>query len=409
MKQRTDQPGVLTDDELRGLSPDELVDVGQRAMDEQRPFDARRIYTSLAEQVPDDPAAQLYLALACFFCGRNDEALEALDVALRLDGTDADAHLIRGEILLEGGRYVEGWQEIRWRYRLDPEFEPPSTLPEWKGEDFAGKDLLVFLEGGHGDTMWASRFLPLVKTRGGSVYLRTRPSTRRLFAHLQGVDGFVDDGYDETEFDCYTTTLCIPESLALETPGQSPLPTFYEAPPDAERAAAIDEHAEGRFKVGVIWSGSPGYGNSRRRSASLDAFLTLAENPDIQLFSLQKGPEQQTFRARNLGPKMVEIDDLDFADAASTIRSLDLIVMTDTALAHLAGSIGAPIWLLLAYRPFWYYGLQGDRCSWYPSMRLFRQPAPGDWPSVFASVGRSLANAVAAKRKGDWPGASFDV
>lgn len=395
--------------ELSDLSVDDLVDLGNRYLHEDRPHEAQAVFTRLVEQVPDASEAFFLLAQANHFAGQSDEALRAIEIALRLDEDDVESHLLRADILLEHGRYAEGWREARWRYGLDPDFRPPSNLPEWQGEDFSGKDLLVFLEGGHGDTMWASRFLPLVKARGGSVYLLTRPSTRRLFATLEGVDGFVDEGYDETEFDLFTTTLCLPDCLALDAPERTSLPTFYEAPLDDARIDGIRSIAGDRFKVGFIWSGSENYINNRRRAASLDAFLRLAEHPEIQLFSLQKGPEQQTLRKRKLDPTIVEINDLDFADSASVIRALDLIVMTDTALAHLAGSIGAPIWVLLAHRPFWYFGFEGSRCPWYPSMRLFRQPAPGDWPSVFDAVARSLSNAVAAKRDGRWPAATFEV
>lgn len=357
------------------------------------PADALTVYRRILECKPDDPGSHYDVGISLYHCNDVAASRGPFEDAVRLDPDYADAQLMLGHVLLELGDFAAGWQKFRWRRALDPDLELPD-LPEWRGERFDGKDLLVFQEGGHGDSMWASRFLPAVKARGGNVYLVTRQSTRRLFATLEGVDGYADEGFDEAEFDLFTTLLDLPAALGLTDPLSVPLPTFYAAEPRKGQRALFARAPEKTFKVGIVWSGSEGYAENARRSVSLDRFLRLADVPGIQLFSLQKGPQQDVLKEAKLGDRIIDLDDGDFAETSGLIRALDLIIMTDTAIAHLAGSIDCPVWVLLSHRPYWFFGSEGERSPWYPSMRLFRQPDPGDWNNVFQDVERALREIV---------------
>ncbi|MGF1609202.1 MAG: hypothetical protein ACFCUQ_07385, partial [Kiloniellales bacterium] len=268
--------------------------------------------------------------------------------------------------------------------------------------------ILLYPEQGFGDTILASRFIAQVKDQGASVILECKPALRRLFTGLEGVDRLAELGAVKDGFDCHCSLLDLPGLLGLE-PGCIPPPPRLTVPDEARaRARHLLAPAEGRFKVGVVWSGSVTYKGNRKRAAALQRFLDLAAVPGVQLYSLYKGPLERELKESGAGPLLIDVgsNDADLADAAAVIEQLDLVVMTDSAVAHLTGSLGRPIWNLLGFSPYWIYGPAGETTPWYPSMRLFRQPAGGDWDPVFARVKEELAAAVAAKRAGNWPPAA---
>jgi hypothetical protein len=156
------------------------------------------------------------------------------------------------------------------------------------------------------------------------------------------------------------------------------------------------------FRVGIVWSGSVTFRNNHRRAVGLERFLPLAEIPGVQLFSLQKGPPYEQFRRLAPLPAVVDLGSLfeDFADTAAVLRQLDLVVMTDSSVAHLCGALGVPIWNLLNFHAYWIYPPGQDSSPWYPSMRLFRQRRPSDWDEVFGRLHQALELAVATKRAG---------
>jgi ADP-heptose:LPS heptosyltransferase len=152
-----------------------------------------------------------------------------------------------------------------------------------------------------------------------------------------------------------------------------------------EKFAYIGEKFKGKKKVGIVWSGSVTFAGNAHRAVSLDQFLALTELPDIQLFSLQKGPKEKELSEHAIAPLIENLAPKfdSFADTAAAIEQLDLIVMTDSSVAHLAATLGKPVINLLQYKPYWLYGLAGDSCAWYNSMRFIRQTQPGDWQPVF--------------------------
>jgi hypothetical protein len=157
------------------------------------------------------------------------------------------------------------------------------------------------------------------------------------------------------------------------------------------RLTRLLDRGHSRLRVGIIWSGSEDYGNNRHRAARLTDFLRLTELPSVQLYSLQKGPPRAQLAESGVGNLLIDADDCDFAETAALVRALDLVVMTDSAVAHIAGSLGTPVWVLLDANPYWYHGASGEGADWYPSMRYFRQDRPGDWAGVMDRVFCALA------------------
>lgn len=354
---------------------------------------------------PTSSRARHNHAIALKAAGRPHDALAELDAARRLDPAAPGPRWDRALILLALGRYTEGWAEYESRWLLKDHPRPRGETPRWNGQDFAGKALLVYPEQGFGDAILTARFISAVRARGGRVIFECKPELRRLFHGLAGVDRLSAPG-ERIDVDLAVPAMSLPGLLgvSLDTVPPSPRPRV----PSAAVARARSRLApyDGRFKVGIVWSGSVTFKGNALRATRLDQFLRLAEVEGVQLFSLQKGPPAAELGESGAGGSLVV--DLageagDFADTAAMIENLDLIVMTDSAVAHLAGSLGRPVWNLLNLVPYWLYLREREDTPWYPTMRLFRQERLGDWDGVFARVADALKRAVAAKRAGRWP------
>lgn len=372
-----------------------LVELGDLQTDNGRPDMAVRILSQAIEVEPDNPILHYRHGLHLRSSGRADEALIAIERALQL-APEFDAALFEKSMLqLQIGHLPEGWQNYDRRHLFDPAYRPPQDIPSWTGDPFPGKRLLVMHEGGHGDVIWAARFLKSVQALGGTVHLQMRPALKNLFSRLEGIDNIVEPGADLSEFDIYCPILSLPAMFKVADPRRFPPAKLHAQPAEDGRLPRLLARAGNRFRVGIIWSGNETYANNRHRATTLEQFLPIIENPDVQVFSLQKGGQQAVLRESGLGNLIIDADDFDFAETAALIEALDLIIMTDSGVAHISGSLGKPIWNLLDFCPFWMFGLEDDSTPWYPSMRVFRQKAPGDWDTVFSEVREALEELVA--------------
>ncbi len=344
-------------------------------------------------------------AVALREAGQYEAALREFEVAIRLAPHNETLRWDRAMVLLHLGLWEEGWSAYEWRYRLAEMKPKPAGLPRWLGEDFQGKTLVLRPEQGFGDTLFALRWLPLVKARGGRVVLLAKPPLLRLLQGVPGADAVLPLDQPPPDAAFHASLMDLPRLFAASAETAPPCPRLA-IPAEADvKAAAWLKPAAGLFTVGVVWSGSVTFRNNAKRAVAVERFLPLGEMPGVQLVSLQKGPREPDLESSGAGAVMLELGSrvTDFAETAAVIRRLDLVIMTDSSVAHLCGVLGRPVWNLLNFVPYWLYGEAGEATPWYPSMRLFRQPRPADWDSVFAVLRNELTKAVEAKRDGRWP------
>jgi Tfp pilus assembly protein PilF len=327
------------------------------------------------------------------------DALAAFQHVLNLAPEHVTAHTDRAQIRLMLGEFAEGWAEFEWRWKLKELAPPNYRQPRWTGADLPEATILLWPEQGFGDTLLGARYAPLVKERVGKVIIGCQPPLVRLFRTIPGVDEVLAVGQTLPEFDVQCPLLSLPGIFGTDLDSvPPPVPVSVSEEARAKFVPVMAPYSD-QLKVGIVWSGSVTFKSNHLRAAALERFLPFAEIPGVQLFSLQKGPrapDLDAVRARALIVDLAPHLD-DFADTAAALEALDLVIMTDSSVAHLAGALGRPVWNLLAYVPYWLYLRERTDSPWNPSMRLFRQPKPGDWDSVFAETRTALA-ALAAQR-----------
>jgi tetratricopeptide (TPR) repeat protein len=380
------------------LDPDDPIArslLGGTLVQLDRAAEAEPHFHAAVELRPDDGEGFNNLALALRARGRLDEAIAACRTAVGLVPDDAEAHVHLAELLLLAGDYGEGFAEYEWRRRL-PDTAPPGDgldAPTWDGDDPAGRTILVVAEQGYGDTLHFCRYAPLLAARGGRVVLVVQEALADLCRSLDGVDAVVASGAPLPAFDLKVPLLSLPHLMG-STPETTPATVPYLAPP-ADRLArwqgAFDGLPPGR-RVGIAWQGNPRGAGDRGRSVPLARFLDLAAIGGARLVSLQKGAGHEQLAALPAGAAVEDAGRRcdDFADTAAVMADLDLIVTTDTAVAHLAGALGRPTWVALKGDPDWRWHVDRDDSPWYPSLRLFRQATAGDWDGVFAAIRSAL-------------------
>jgi len=376
--------------------------------DEARCVEAIENYRQAVRLKPDFAEAYNHLGVVLNAQGgyaetiQNDEAIENYRRALQIDPNFAEAHWNLSLVLLRTGRLTEGWKEYEWR--LNPELDITTyphcyEIPRWDGTCFKSKKLLVHYEQGLGDTLHFMRYLPLVKARGGTVILEVRKPLYRLLQGFPGVDELIEASFDDKpaeKFDYHVSLMDLPKIFAttLETiPAE--VPYIHACPTKAEYWRK--KLAGPYFKVGIVWAGSPTHGNDRYRSCMLNYFAPLTKVVGVQLYGLQKG--EAAAQAEELADEMA-ITNLgtefeDFTDTAAAIENLDIVVSVDTAVLHLAGAMGKPVWALLPLSPDWRWMLKRQDSPWYPTMKLFRQKKWGQWEPVFQRVAEELRTMAA--------------
>ncbi len=354
--------------------------------------DAVAAYRRSLALKPDHATAWNNLGLALQAMNRLPEAIEAFRRALEPAHGFAHAHWNLALALLAHGEDAEGWREYEWRLRL-PELgarASPPTAPRWQGEDLAGKTLLLTTEQGLGDALQFVRYTSRLAARGACVIVQALPPLRRLLASAPGVASIIAAGDVLPECDFSIPLLSVPGALGASS--IDPACTVPYLRVDAARredvAARIAGIAGGSRRIGIAWSGSPHHANDRRRSIPLSALVRLFALPGISWFSLQKGAgEDQIAQVPAAAAALALLDACnDFDGIAATVDALDAVVTVDTSIAHLAGALGKPVHVLLPFAPDWRWGITGDRTPWYPTARLHRQPATGDWASAIDAL-----------------------
>jgi tetratricopeptide (TPR) repeat protein len=327
--------------------------------------------------------------------GRFAEALDEYGRAIALKPDYAEAHFNRAHALLLSGNFAEGWAEYEWRFAVAGD-QRRFAQPLWAGEPLAGRTILVHAEQGFGDTIQFVRYAALLAARGARVVLEAPQPLLRLLASAPGIAEWVAAGAALPRFDCHCPLLSLPRVLATEL-ATIPAATPYLAASPERVGYWRDRLPPARLRVGIAWQGNPRARHDRSRSIPLREFAPLAAIPGIRLVSLQQhdGLDQLQalpagMRVETLGAEFDAGPDA-FLDTAAVMGELDLIVTCDTAIAHLAGALGRPVFVLLADHPDWRWLTGRDDSPWYPSMRLFRQTEPGDWSGPVTNVAAALA------------------
>jgi tetratricopeptide (TPR) repeat protein len=379
--------------------------------------------------------------------GRLPEALAAYDLALVHDPQSASTHWNRALSLLQAGDFAQGWREYEWRWQRPQTPPRPFREPRWDGTPLQGRTLLIYMEQGLGDMLLFIRFARLAKERGGKVIVECPPMLVELFARCPGVDQVVAEGSPLPPFDVQvplmslsgllgTTLETVPadvpylfaedalvqqwgmklqERLGRSLVGQAARATDRTPTQSKDRAPAQrGDRAPANLSptpdscslpsdsspltIGIVWQGNPRHGLDRYRSIPLIEFAPLARVPGVQLVSLQQqaGREQlHHLRGRFVVVELLE-PECSWSDTAALVQNLDLVIAVDTAVCHLAGGLGKPVWVPLSAVGEWRWLLHRDDSPWYPTMRLFRQKRLGSWRGVFRRMVRvltSLANA----------------
>jgi len=326
-----------------------------------------------------------------------DAAVFHYDRSLALDPSDPEAYKNRSFAHLMMGRFHQGFEDFEWRWKAPPLDKAWRELgcPQWDGRHaLQGKAILVHAEQGLGDTLQFCRYLQAVKSRGAAqVVFEVQRPLLHLMRMVEGADVVVPQGLPLPQYDFHIPLMSLPRAFGT-TPGTIPAPVPYLRAPDGAEARWAAQLPQGTFNIGICWQGSA-KGTEVGKGIPLAAFRPLADFPDVRLFSLQKQGGEDDWRQAPEGMKVESFGPafdsaVPFADTAGVMCNLDLVVTTDTSVAHLAGGLGVPVWVALPHAADWRWGASGATSPWYPTMRLFRQASRGQWDACFHAIRQAL-------------------
>ncbi|MBX3423599.1 MAG: glycosyltransferase family protein [Pirellulaceae bacterium] len=336
--------------------------------------------------------------------GNLDLALQYYGQALELSPQDAELHRNLGVIYLLQGRFAEGWTQYRWRWRVGDLNRLPS-IPVWDGTHPSGKAILLTAEQGLGDTLQFVRFAEILRQRGAKTLIHCQAALMALLQNNANLGPVYPNNLAVPQpMDVQCSLLDVADLLQLDLPTIPGMAGYIQPTQNLRQYwQATLPKSPGQFRIGIAWQGNPDHQADLYRSCPLSEFEAIARIDGVQLVSLQKGfGSQQLDQWR--GPPIMRLDDSTdtssgaFMDTAAIMQSLDLVITSDTAIAHLGGALGVPTWIVLSFVPDWRWLLQRSDSPWYPSVRLFRQPSAGDWTNVFAAVERALVDVLKSAR-----------
>jgi Flp pilus assembly protein TadD len=320
-------------------------------------------------------------------------------IELKPDHTKAHDRLGAAHLLL--GDFDAGWPEYEWRPR-----EPRGFgQPQWRGEPLQGEPILLHADQDFGDTLQFVRYAPLVAARGGRVVLEVQSEHYRLMSSLPGVETVIARGTALPDFAWHCPLASLPfafRTTLATIPAQVP---YLNAAPALVRSW-VDRLGSTPPRIGLVWAGAPAQTWDQPRSLRrLSLLAPLAKVEEAAFFSLQVGPAAAQVNELAAELPLVDLSPYlsDYAETAAAIAGLDLVISSDTSVVHLAGALGKPVWILLACVADWIWLLDREDSPWYPTARLFRQPAPGAWPAVIDRVADELRRVVAGDRSVLWP------
>jgi hypothetical protein len=376
--------------------PEVYNNLGATLNDSLRYAEAVEALQDAVRRKPDFVPAYANLGYAYLQMNDPVAAVRSLERAVMLAPEYFDAHWLLSHAYLLAGRMAEGWREYEWRWKkVDSTLYPALALPRWDGTALEGKAILLFTEQGYGDAIQCIRYAPAVAALGGSLIVECQPELVRLFRSVEGIDQVIPRGSRLPHVDVQSPLMSLPMYF-LPSPidAVSRVPYLRVEPETiAEWEAKLGSQSTG-FRAGLAWAGNPRHRNDINRSIDPELLGILGSVEGVTYFSLQKERDV----AVSLQPSLRDLSDEchDFHATAALIESLDLVITVDTAVAHLAGALGKPVWTLLPYAPDWRWLLEREDTPWYPGMRLFRQPRAGAWEPVLVRVREELAKMAAA-------------
>jgi len=373
--------------------------LGNVLLETNRPEEAIPCFQTALELNPSNAEASANLGLALLDTGRPEHAIASCRRALSLRPHAAPTHWTLALALLATGQFEEGWKEHEWRWQCSAFPSPPRNFsrPLWDGSSIRGGAILLHAEQGFGDAIQFLRYVPLVRERApeSRIILECPPELLRLVESSGdwGVELVARKSWDENTlppFDFHAPLLSLPWILRRFEPLRTAAP-YLHADPVLRDGWRVRIGKSTGLRIGIAWAGRFTHRHDRRRSIPFEELPPLLHLPGVSCYSLQIEPRPPS--SANLIDFTPHV--ADFADTAALISELDLIVSADTAVAHLAGALGRPVWTLLPLVADWRWNLEREDTPWYPTMRLFRQRVVGDWRDVIQRVVAELGKTTA--------------
>lgn len=332
--------------------------------------------------------------------GRHTEALENYRRATALNPAFVDAQWDEGLTLLRLGEFSAGWEKYEWRLRQADAMRKQRFFaqPAWRGiEPLQGKTILLHPEQGLGDTIQFARYAAPLAERGARVILQVPRPLKNLLAQIAGAACVIGHDEEPPAFDLHCPLLSLPRALQTELDSIPANVPYIVAETERIESWSRRLPPRGGRRVGLVWSGNATHTDDRNRSIALDRLAPLFDAPGVQFFGVQRDLRDDDAQALRNAPGMLDLGRQldDFADTAALIANLDLVIAVDTSVAHLAGALGKPVWILLPFCPDWRWLLEREDSPWYPSARLFRQPSAGDWNGVIEGLRAALVRHAA--------------
>jgi len=364
---------------------------------DQLQYDAAiEAYRTALKLNPSHDRALLNLASAYVTLRQFPDALANIDTVIANRPDHADAHWNKAVLLLLLGDFQNGWREYEYRWKTTTIQEQwQFTRPQWSGrEDIQGKTIFLYAEQGIGDTIQFVRFVDAVKQKGANIVLQVQPPLLRLLGSLKSIDRILslNDVPGDLSFDYQCPIMSLPFALGTQLQTVPAKVPYIEAPKDRIAHWREKLPSSSTPRVGFVWAGNPTHKNDHNRSMSLQTLTPLLGIAGPNFFSLQKEvpkADRDLFDTlhslRDLSPNLT-----DFAETAAIISHLDLVITVDTSVAHMAGALGIPVWIMLPENPDYRWLLDRSDSPWYPSARLFRQSAAGNWGKVIEAIGANL-------------------
>jgi len=399
--------------EINPNFPEAHNNLGSILLDQGKLDEAIACFHEALRHDPCLPEAEHNLASVCRGLGRFDETAKRTQRVLEQKPDFADAHVNQSFVKLIRGDFEHGWEEYEWRWKTRLQPVRSFSQPIWNGESLQGESVLIQSEQGFGDIIHFIRYASLVKRAGAIVLVECPGRLINLLSSCKGIDRLVPSEESVPDFSMHVPMMSLPRifKTSLRTiPADVPYLFADAALTDLWRTRLTSVCG---FRIGTNWRGRGNNAQSRQRDIPVELFASLGKVSDVRLISLQKGDagtrsevgiqRSESSDAGTARPTIVDLGKFDmergaFVDTAAIMMNLDLVITSDTSVAHLAGALGVPVWVALPFVPDWRWMLERSDSPWYPTMRLFRQKKIGDWEGVFEEIWAALAERVQSSK-----------